>query len=564
MLRCLIFICISKRTGCSAAWFSFAFLHELDAPLLDWSSLAFRHELVAPLLALHELDAPLPAPLLDCHLQFYMVNLMLRCLIFTCISTWTWGPAAWPSLAILHALDAPLLDLHELDAPLLAPLLDLHLQFYMNLMLRCLIFICVIRCTWCFAAWSWLRDLHLRFYMSWILRCLIFSCISTWTWCSPACSNLMLRCLLRCFTLTCTSKWWTWCSAPWSSFAFLHELDAPLLDLHLLFYMNLMLRCLILTCISTWTWCCAAWSSLAVPHELDAPLFDLHWQFYMNFFLRCLINIVAVRPPDRQTVAVRPSPLDRHVRPSPQAVPSDRRVRPSRHVTSRHVTSRRVASRHVTSGHVTSGHVTSRHVTVRPSPSPSDRHRPTVTWRHVTSPHVTSSDPVAHHARSSRCLHGWDVAAIHHRHEGQDAGIQRDQECARCREAAEVDLSIVHWVLWVLGRAPIAGWTIQGIAIRSDRHLPGSNADDEGGLLEQVACITFGQNLCTAERTQDSVNDRAVRSVQLRQDKSHQNNRGSRDQEPGRTTEGTGERPWEELQPRRGWNVVETSSSEEQ
>ena len=151
-----------------------------------------------------------------------------------------------------------------------------------------------------------------------------------------------------------------------------------------------MLRCLILACISTWTWCCAAWSSLAVPHELDAPLFDLHWQFYMNFFLRCLINIVAVRPPDRQTVAVRPSPSDRRVRPSPQAVASDRRVRPSRHVTSRHVTSRRVASRRVASRHVMSGHVTSGHVT---SPSERRRHRRTVTAgpsRDVASRHLTS------------------------------------------------------------------------------------------------------------------------------------------------------------------------------
>ena len=167
MLRCLIFICISKRTGCSAAWFSFAFLHELDAPLLDWSSLAFRHELVAPLLALHELDAPLPAPLLDPHLQFYMVNLMLRCLIFTCISTWTWCPAAWSSFAFLHELDAPLLDLHlhflhEVDAPLL----DLHLHVYMNLMLPCLIYMnLMLRC---------------------LLRCLTFTCNSTWTWCSAA------------------------------------------------------------------------------------------------------------------------------------------------------------------------------------------------------------------------------------------------------------------------------------------------------------------------------------------------------------------------------------------
>ena len=63
---------------------------------------------------------------------------MLRCLIFTCISTWAWCSAAWSSLAILHELGAPLLDL--------------HFQFYMNLMLRCLIFVC--SWTWCSAAWS--------------------------------------------------------------------------------------------------------------------------------------------------------------------------------------------------------------------------------------------------------------------------------------------------------------------------------------------------------------------------------------------------------------------------
>ena len=207
---------------------------------------------------LHELDAPL----LDLHLHFYM-SWMLRSLIFTCISTGTW---------------CSLLDLHELDAPLLAPLLDLYLHFYMNLMLRCLIFIC----------------------------------ISTWTWISAA----------------------------WSSLAFLHELDAPLLDLHLHFDMNLMHRCLIFTCCSTWTWCPAAWSSLAFLHELDAPLLDLHLHFlhevdaalldlhlhvYMNLMPRCLIFTcmsrtslrsvrVRVRASDRhrQSGAVGQSPLDIH------------------------------------------------------------------------------------------------------------------------------------------------------------------------------------------------------------------------------------------------------------
>ena len=210
------------------------------------------------------------APLLDLHLHFYMNS---------------WCFAAWFALACLHELDAPLLDL--------------HLHFCKNLLLRCLVFICIS--TWTLDAS--LLDLHLHFYMNLMLRCLIFTCISTWTWCSAA----------------------------WSSLAFLHELDAPLLDLHLHFYMNswcsaawsslaclhelLMLRCLIFTCISTWTWCSAAWSSLAFLHELlmldsaawsslaflhellmlrclificistwtlDAPLLDLHLHVYMN------------------------------------------------------------------------------------------------------------------------------------------------------------------------------------------------------------------------------------------------------------------------------------------
>ena len=96
--------------------------------------------------------------------------------------------------------------------------------------------------------------------------------------------NLMLRCLI----FSCISTW-TWCSAAWFSLAFLPELDAPLLDFFLHFYMNLMLRCLIFSCISTWTWCSAAWSSLAFLHELDALLLDLLLHFYLNLMLRCLI-----------------------------------------------------------------------------------------------------------------------------------------------------------------------------------------------------------------------------------------------------------------------------------
>ena len=196
------------------------------------------------------------APLLDLLLHFYL-NLMLRCMIFSYISTWTWCSAAWSSLAFLPELDAPPLDL--------------LLHFYLNLMFRCLIFSCISTWTWCSAAWSALAflpeldvpllDLLLHFNLNLMLRCLIFSCISTWTWCSAA----------------------------WSSLTFLPELDAPLLDLLLHFYLNLMLRRLICSCISTWTWCSAAWSSLAFQPELDAPLLDLLLHFYLNLMLRCLI-----------------------------------------------------------------------------------------------------------------------------------------------------------------------------------------------------------------------------------------------------------------------------------
>ena len=96
--------------------------------------------------------------------------------------------------------------------------------------------------------------------------------------------NLMLRCLIFIGTST-----WTWCSAAWCSFAFLHELDAPLPDVNLHFYMNLMLRCLIFICICTWTWCSAVWFSFALVRELDALLPDFPLHFYMNLMLCCLI-----------------------------------------------------------------------------------------------------------------------------------------------------------------------------------------------------------------------------------------------------------------------------------
>ena len=59
--------------------------HGLPASLAFLHDLACLHELNAPLLALTR--APLLAPLLDPHLRFYMMNWMLRSLIFICIAT---------------------------------------------------------------------------------------------------------------------------------------------------------------------------------------------------------------------------------------------------------------------------------------------------------------------------------------------------------------------------------------------------------------------------------------------------------------------------------------------
>ena len=53
----------------------------------------------------------LDAALHDLHLRVYM-NLMLRSMIFICVSTWTWCYAWWSSPACLHELDAALHDLH--------------------------------------------------------------------------------------------------------------------------------------------------------------------------------------------------------------------------------------------------------------------------------------------------------------------------------------------------------------------------------------------------------------------------------------------------------------------
>ena len=119
--------------------------------------------------------------------------------------------------------------------------------------LRCLILSCISTWTRCSAS------SFLHFYKNLMLRRLVFSCISTWTWCSASWSCISTR---------------TWCSTAWSSLAFLHVLDAPLLDLLLHVYMNSMLCCLIFSCISTWTWCFAVWSSRAFLHELHTSLLD--------------------------------------------------------------------------------------------------------------------------------------------------------------------------------------------------------------------------------------------------------------------------------------------------
>ena len=124
--------------------------------------------------------------------------------------------------------------------------------------------------------------------------------------------------MLRWLIFACVSTW-TWCSAARSSLAFLHELDAPLVDLHLYFHMNLMLRCLIFISISTWSGCSAAWSSLAFLHEPEAPLLDLPCRRENS---------------RRYSVALRPSLSDRR---TVSASPSDHWPATSHHVTSRSI-----------------------------------------------------------------------------------------------------------------------------------------------------------------------------------------------------------------------------------
>ena len=131
----------------------------------------------------------------------------------------------------------------------------------------------------CSSAWAWccalrsslafldeldatLHALPSRFYMNLKLRSMIFTCTSRWT----------------CF-FTCVSTW-TWCYASCSSLPFLHELETTLHDLHLPFYMDLRLRSMVFTWVSTWTCCGCLRSSLV------ATLHALPLQFCMNLMLR--------------------------------------------------------------------------------------------------------------------------------------------------------------------------------------------------------------------------------------------------------------------------------------
>ena len=153
---------------------------------------------------------------------------MLRSMIFTCSSLWTWGYGPWSSLSSLHELDAAL---H-----------DLHWHAYMSLMLWAMIFICDSRSTGC---------------------------------CARAAVSMIFTCGDIC----------AWCYALWYFRPFLDELDAVLYDL-LSHYMKLMLRSMIFTCSSTWSWGYALSSSLSCLHKLDATGPDLQSHAYMNLMLR--------------------------------------------------------------------------------------------------------------------------------------------------------------------------------------------------------------------------------------------------------------------------------------
>ena len=235
----------------------------------------------------HELHATL----FDPHLHVYK-NLMLRCVVFTCNSSWTWAwryaPGAW--LAFLWSW---------LASP--------HTS-----MLRTVIFTCVSSWTWRCAPWSSLGflhelgsslyGLHLRVYMTLMLRSTmifprsptwIWCCSSTWNWCAAAWCSLAflneLEAALHDRRLHFYMNLLTCCFAPWSSCLFLNELDATLFDIHLRFFMNLILGSLLFPCNPTWTRCYALWPSLACPNELDTEFCGLRLRFFRNLTLRTRI-----------------------------------------------------------------------------------------------------------------------------------------------------------------------------------------------------------------------------------------------------------------------------------
>ena len=226
--------------------------------LLDLSSdstFTWRYEFGSSLAFHHELDA---APL-DLLLHFNM-NLILRYLIFSSIPTWTWCRATWAPLAIQHELDATLRDL--------------LLRFDMSLMLRYLIFSSFSTWTWCCATWAplavqhelldallrdslqfnnevdaTLLDLFLQFTVNLMLRCSLFSCVLIWIWCYVA----------------------------WFSLAVHRERDVTLLDLLFHFIVWRYATWLSFICFQ-WIRCYATWSSLGCRKRPLAPKSESHPQ----------------------------------------------------------------------------------------------------------------------------------------------------------------------------------------------------------------------------------------------------------------------------------------------
>ena len=365
-LRSLLFPFSSTKTCCYAPWSSLAALHNLMLRSIS----------------------PLPCLWVWCYtlwpsLELLYWNWLLRPLIFSCQSSWTCAP--WSALAVLNELDAMALvnDLHSaILHERVAALHNCDLRFHMNLLLRCVIFPC--SSTW---TWRYAPGFSLQFNMNSTQRSMILTCMSTWTWCCAACSSLAilhelgldaaLQDLRLHFYDPGLHPYTPRCYAMWSSLAFLHELDVALHDLHLSFYMNLVLRSMILiymsirldatlcdlhlqhvsmnttlryriftrvaastwcyawisslaryvnsmlrsmifpccstlsvlhemdatlfalpfqfyphhACLhdSTWAWCCAPWSSLACLHELDAVLHDPRLRVHMTLTLRSMI-----------------------------------------------------------------------------------------------------------------------------------------------------------------------------------------------------------------------------------------------------------------------------------